>query len=254
MEGHPSGVQVIPKIAHFHWTATPMSWLRMASIATFKRHNPGWEIRLHDTPEDIRRHGLLPAQEGDWTRWRVLEEFGGFSVGSDIVFVKPIPEEWLDCGLNACTNSDSGVYTTGIYQMAMIGAVSGHSFISEALARCETMMDVRVSHNFKDPETGMMGYQDFGPNLLQAMGRSTLGLHGKFLDQPMDALCHVRHTQCEILWEHGESALYEAEIILSSSAIGIHWYGGHERSKLEEPNAGPGGEPYIVRLAAKEWT
>ncbi len=227
---------MIPKIAHFHWTATPMSWMRMATIATFKRHNPGWEIRLHDTPADIRKHGLLPAHEGDWTRWRVLEEFGGFSVGSDIVFVKPVPDAWLDCGLNACTNG-----SRGIFQMAMVGAVPEHPFIGIAADRCAAI-----------PKFGKIGYQDFGPNLLQEMGRELFEVSGKFLDQPMDALCHFRHTTVNALW--GDYELWGfMDFELPESAIGIHWYGGHPISKLEEPNAGPGGDPYIVRLAEKEW-
>ncbi len=218
---------MIPKIAHFHWTGPPMSWLRSISILSFKRLNPGWEIRIHDTPEDIRKHSLQYAQEGDWTRWRILNRYGGFSVASDIVFVKPIPDEWLRCGLNACLDG-----SRGIFQMAMVGARPEHPFIAQAAILCETM-----------PKSEKMGYQDFGPNLLQEMGRKLLHSQGKFYDQKMDALCFFRHEDVECIWEEPEWSLPE-------EVIGIHWYGEHPRSKIEEASITPESSSWIARLAA----
>ncbi len=204
-----------------------MSWLRMLTISSFKYHNPDWEIRLHGTPESIRKHGLeYTAQEGDWLRWQLLEFNGGFSVASDIVFVRPIPDEWLDCGLNGCTNGSGR-----IWQMAMVGATPGHPFMGAALDRISDILD----------KGNPTGYQDFGPNLLQAMGRNLLWSEGPFFDQPMDALCFYRHTDIEGMWN-------EKQMDLPERVIGVHWYGAHPLSKLAEYMDLPGGDSWVSEL------
>ena len=200
-----------------------MSWMRMVSIASFKKYNPTWEIRLHDTPADIRSHGLMYGQEADWTWWRMLEAYGGFAVASDIVFVRPVPDEWLDCGINGCVNN-----SRGIYQNAMVGAVPWHPYITHVVVHCDSMAKLRPT-----------GYQDFGVNLLQRIGKKELD---DLYDQPMDALCYFKHTEVDALWS-------DEHFDLPDSTIGIHWYGGHIRSKAEEPEAMPGDTEYIVRLA-----
>ena len=199
-----------------------MSWLRMASIASFKKFNPTWEIRLHDTPSDIRAHNLQYGQEADWEWWRVLAEHGGFQVATDIVFVRPVPDGWLDCKLNACLNGQAN-----IYQNAMIGAVPQHPFIVKVEKACENM-----------DKTRNLGYQDMGVNLLSRMR----GSGGGFYDQPMDALCYFRHTEVGRLWSR-------SAIDLPDSVIGVHWYGGHPMSEQFEAKARPHQSRYIIQLA-----
>ena len=82
------------KIAHFHWHGGPLSWLRWVTLVSFQKHNPDWEIRLHRTHETV--FGLNEkASMSDWTRYIALYESGGLAFDTDIVFVKPIPPEWL---------------------------------------------------------------------------------------------------------------------------------------------------------------
>jgi hypothetical protein len=37
----------IPKIAHFYWGGTKLSYLRFLSVKTFRRQNPDWSILIH---------------------------------------------------------------------------------------------------------------------------------------------------------------------------------------------------------------
>lgn len=204
-----------------------MSWLRMASIATFTHFNPSWEIRLHGTPEDIRKHGLWYAQEADWTWWRMLAKHGGFQVATDIIFVRPIPDAWLNCGLNACKNG-----TTTIYQFAMLGAVAGHPFMLEAEKACAEMSN-----------GSGLGYQAMGVDMLKRVGhKDMLESGGLFYDQPMGALCHFQSHETGTLWK-------DTQIALPESVIGIHWYGGHDASLGNEKESGPEHPSFICRLA-----
>lgn len=239
---------MIPKIAHFHWTGPTMSWLRLVSIATFKKHNPGWEIRLHDTPDDIREHGLLYGQEADWTWWRVLAEHGGLQVATDIIFTKPIPDEWLECDFCACTNGSHRVW-----QFAVMGAKPQHEFFVMCEDLCG-LMDVALLN--KGKHRGRFGgYQIMGVNLLKSAaetyardGDKTL-FKKDFFDIPMSALCHIDDTRVPLLWD-------DRNIELPDEAIGVHWYGGHALSKEKEYSTFPydGSEDSFLRqLALREW-
>lgn len=218
---------MIPKIAHFHWTGPPLSWLRIVSIASFKKFNPTWEIRLHDTPPEIRQYGLQYNQESDWTWWKVLARHGGFQVATDIVFLKPVPNQWLNCRLNACKNG-----TDRIYQFAMLGAVPGHPAMLRSAQACHEIA------SSKPP-----GDQAMGTDLLKNTGSSFLR-GPDFFDQPMNALCAFSSADSDVgqLWG-------AAPRMIPKEAIGIHWYGGHKLSKQMEPKAKPGHHSFLVRLA-----
>lgn len=203
-----------------------MSWLRVVSIATFKKFNPTWEIRLHDTPPEIRAYGLQYGQEADWTWWMTLANHGGFQVATDIVFLKPIPDEWLDCGLNACLNGSQR-----IWQFAMLGAEPEHPAMMASDLGCAAIA-----------EGGrVLDYQAMGVWMLQKSCKGLLQAKGKFYDQPMSALCHFTHAQADFLWS--DSGLHK----LPDSTVGVHWYGGAPESK--ESESGPGHPSYIIRLA-----
>jgi len=215
---------MIPKVAHFHWTGRPMSWLRMASLATFRMMNPGWKIVLHDTPADIKKYGLLPAHEADWTWWRILAEEGGFQVATDIVFVKPIPDSWLDCDLNVCLAG-----TPSVYQFASMGASPGLDVMREVCSRSASIAE----------SSKKLGYQTLGVDLLKQFNLVCLGL--SVFDQPMSAFCSVTCTDVQRCWEPGR-------LSYPDDAIGIHWYGGHP-SSIREWAARPGDDYAIMNLA-----
>jgi hypothetical protein len=218
---------MIPKIAHFHWSGPTMSWLRIVSIATFKKHNPDWEIRLHDTLPSIKKVGLNYPQQADWTWWEVLLEHGGFQVATDIVFIKPIPDEWLEKPLCAALNGGKE-----IYQFAALGAAPGLPFMHEVVRRCRQI---------GEKVRGQLDFQAFGVHLLHEVD-----LPEDMFDQPMAAFCPYDHIQCEKYWNGGEL------LPLPDETIGLHWYGGHEVTKRHERSAKYGGSTVIEQFATRE--
>lgn len=221
---------MIPKIAHFHWSQNgpPMSWLRWAGIRSFQKLNPDWQVRINPTPPHIAGLGLLLAQEGDWTAYETLRDHGGFVVSSDAVFVKPVPDEWLDCDINCCRRG-----VQAIYQMAMAGSVPGVEFWAACAEKCASLVggcDVRSS------------YQRLGTELLLELEHGIAG--NRIYEQPMEALCACDCTGFAHLWGAGEMAL-------DPCAIGVHWFGGGIPSRDLEWTAGPDSGYRITDLAVR---
>lgn len=219
---------MIPKIAHFHWEqGPPMSWLRVVSIATFAKFNPTWEIRLIRSDHALAgRTDLCYAHKADLAWWEALRDVGGFQVATDIVFTKPVPDDWLDSELCACTKGQGRVE-----QFAMLGSVAGHPFVTaaaqEGRQRC-------LSDAAKD-------YQDIGVWMLHGLSKYL----GVVKELSNSALCHYDWNWCEMFWSRAGLDTYA----LPDEAIGCHWYGGDRLGRQNEWTAGPQSDYWIVRLA-----
>lgn len=209
---------MIPKIAHFHWEGT-MNWMRWATIRSFEKFHQDYEIRLIRTPDDIKSAVDRPYHRGDWSIYRALKETGGWAIDLDIVFVRRIPDEWLDTELCVCKNTHPFVF-----QMAAIGAAPGSEFIK----RCDERAGIIA---LSDP----VDYQAFGAGML-----FHFVVPPSSVDQPMSAFCHVPWFEAHTLWGR-------KDIELPQEAVGVHWYGGHETSKKNENE--PPSDAFIVRLA-----
>lgn len=221
---------MIPKIAHFHWSQNgpEMSWLRWAGIRSFRKLNPDWEVRINPTPQHISGLGLLLAQEADWTAYETLAKHGGFAVSSDIVFLEPIPDWWLDCDINVCRRGGGA-----IYQFAMGGSVPGVEFWNVCSERCARLVS---EHDIT------RSYQRIGTELLLEIASHMTG--SLVIDQPMEAFCAVECTDIASLWADGEMTPHP-------NAIGVHWYGGGVPSKGLEHVAAHDSGYCITNLAVK---
>lgn len=220
---------MIPKIAHFHWdqSGPPMSWLRTVSIATFAKFNPTWEVRIIRSDPVLVGHGALQhGHRADLAWWEALRDVGGFQVATDIVFTKPVPDDWLDAELCVCTKGQGRVE-----QFAMLGSVAGHPFVTAAAQEGRN----RCSGG------GAMDYQDVGVWMLHGLSKHL----GDFKELPNEALCHYNWDWCPMFWSNG----FLEDINLPEEAIGCHWYGGDRLGKQNEWAAGPGSDYWIVRLA-----
>lgn len=220
---------MIPKIAHFHWEGPPITWLRMMGLYTFIRLNPRWEVRLHRTPDDMRARNLpCHGNEADWTWLRVVHEHGGFALATDTVFVRPMPDEWLNGDLCACTDGTKSLHH------CCFGAMPGHPFVLECLDACEG----RIGRK--------MQYEALGIELLKAVAARHGGVQGfaNFHDMPRDAFTQYSFVQPPALWADGE-------LKCSAGAVGITWFGGHPESRKFEPRAESMQSAAIVRLARK---
>ena len=84
---------MIPKRAFFMWEGPgKLSWLRQLSIDTFMKHNPDWQVDLIRVPHKAR---LLSEQATDIFRYAELATNGGYYFDTDVVFYRPVPEEYL---------------------------------------------------------------------------------------------------------------------------------------------------------------
>lgn len=206
-----------------------MSWLRLVSISTFAKLNPEWEIRLIRSSPEIRGRGYGYAHEADYTWWTTLAEHGGFQVATDIVFVRPIPEEWTQGELAAVSNVDV------VVSFPMLGCAPMHPYMVGAAARCRQILSEKP-HG--DASTD---YQEFGYNLLQSLGNC-----GEHFPIPMASLCPIMWDDTERLW------LWEMpDIELGPDVIGVHWFGGSDGGKRYENGQIGMSVPPIVRLAMR---
>ena len=218
---------MIPRIAHFHWEG-PMPWMRMMGIYTFMRQNPDWEVRLHRTPKHIRQLELpCHGNEADWVWLDAVHRYGGFAVATDTVFVRPMPEEWLDSDFCGCSSDDKLLYH------CCFGAVPGHEFVGRCLEEC----------NGIHPDD--MLYQTLGIELLNRVlsedHGSLSGLPGKFFPMPPKALTSYKHFQMKRVWGDGP------DLEIDEGAVGVTWFGGDAMSKKCEPISSH--DSPIVRLA-----
>ena len=219
---------MIPKIAWIHWhDPQNMPWLRLKSVSTFREHNPGWDVRLIGTPDDMRGKGLEYAHEADWTWWRMLSQSGGFLVASDAISIAPIPDEWLDAELAVQARGGD------VYQFPVLGAVEGNELMRRAEVYCQTNCDARL------------GYQSFGVDMLRRITNGEVDRFGEVFRIPEQAYCFYDWNQDPYaLWSDDGPAKE-----LPADAVGLHWYGGHVESVRKEPGSGPEGTSWLERWA-----
>ncbi len=182
-----------------------MSWLRQQSIASFRALNPGWDVDVVG--------GIWPPGPGgfrtdvlrsDFSRYVALVEGGGVYFHTDIIFVKPIPEKWLDADLFAPLDNRGN-----ISHIACLGGIPDHPFWRMMVERCR----MRVAGGI--------------PLDCQALG--TRLLHGVYLHKdmksiPTEALLTHPWDQLEMIWA-------DVEQRIQSWTIGVHWYGGDRLSQ-----------------------
>jgi len=230
---------MIERVAITHWEGE-MSWLRKRSLETFQEQNPKWSLEVVGTPKDIKKYGLTHAQAGDWTSWRMLRDYGGLVIDSDIVWTNPVPDGWLDCDICAQHKSSGNVY-----QMAAIGAARGNELFLECERYCESHAESVASQGV-DPFDPDAGYQVFGVETLARIVKNNIGRFGRIARISHEDLCFYG-------WELGPRQVWgekDPSQELPDSAIGVHWYGGSKESKKHEYAAHAGGPSWLERLAS----
>lgn len=222
---------MIPKIAHFHWDGPPMGWLRMMGVHSFIRQNSEWEVRLIRTAPIVKAKNLpLYAQQADWTWAETLLEHGGFSFGTDTIFLEPIPDEWCEAKMCACTNGGEGLFH------GTIGSEPGTSFLQRYAGACRVL-------NGDKPD-----YQAYGTTLMKEIvkqmgGSANLRKRKNFYDMPVGAMTPV-------LWSNPSRFWNEEPLDLPAGTVAVTWYGGSESAREREYLLpGKGRNAAIVKLA-----
>jgi len=58
-----------PKVAHFFWGDTPMSWLRYLTLYSFRKYNPDWTIKLYLSKSNIKNKTWAEHNELDYFKY-----------------------------------------------------------------------------------------------------------------------------------------------------------------------------------------
>lgn len=198
---------MIPKRAIFCWTSDhPMSWLREQSIESFKMLNPDWEVDVVGAGADY------PPGEGfridvlrsDYVRYTSLVDGGGVYFDTDIIFVRPIPEKWLDADLFAPLDNSGN-----ISHIACLGGIPFHPFWQMMVDRCKLRVNTGIP----------LDCQALGTRLLHG-----IYLHKDMKSIPTEALLTHHWNQLEMIWA-------DVDQKMPSWTIGVHWYGGDPLSR-----------------------
>jgi hypothetical protein len=217
---------LIPKRALFYWEGEPMSWLRKQSIESFRVLNPGWEISLiGDLDLPIEPSSMLSiAHRSDWGRYRALHQRGGVYFDTDIIFTRPVPEEWLTHEMVMSGN-----------HVACMGCEAGEPWFRLLDAACEDL------HR----RGTRLAYQGMGRNLLLKFIQNVQGRDTFWMDD--DALIPVPWNETERLW-NGVSSIPDASL-----RVGVHWFGGDLLSQDMESQATERWAESADCLVARAW-
>ena len=201
---------MIPKVAHFYWYGErEMPPLRRASLDSFKKLNPAWEVHLHHSGEKAEPTFVEMVTASDAARYGILYRAGGVYFDTDIIFVRPMPEAWL--------NSDVLLPSTtagALYGLHVMGASERSPFFSEAMRRCRLRIDSPM----------LLGCQSLGVKLWDGANILAIcaGMNLSFCLIPSESFLRTHPYVVEELWSPGGT--------VDAREIGVHWYGGDRLS------------------------
>lgn len=200
---------MIPKKAHFYWhNEAPMPRLRQLCIESFRAFNPDWEVFVHH-PADTSKTGFRDiVLQSDAARYGILARAGGVYFDTDIAFIKPIPESWLDTDVLIPANGPGAIF--GVH---VLGGTPGSPFWIHA---CQ-----RVKERMAQPT--IMGCQALGVKLWQDNVFEVAARYGLLVKGVPFPAFLINAFDVEYLWSPGE---------IPVETVGVHWYGG-DRLSLE---------------------
>jgi hypothetical protein len=203
-----------------------MSWLRSQGIESFRVLNPSWEIDVIDgsgIPLKPECH-LDVVHRSDWARYRALHEQGGMYFDTDIIFTRPVPDEWLQHSLvlSKC-------------HVACLGA--------EPRDRWFKLLDNTCADIYTRGH--MASYQGYGINLALKMMENVRDQDVLWLDD--DVILPVLANNTELLWNPS------ARPPNGERSIGVHWFGGDPLAQKMERIATEKWAATSECLVARAW-
>jgi len=255
----PWHLQAIPRIAHFYWGGERTSFLRYLTVASFRRANPDWEVRVH-VPRTLHQRSAewttLEAYEGSTFRGRDYAR--DLYALADVDIVEVDFDRWPALAGAAETfkadffrwhvlATEGGLYSDAdiAYHRpvrfasfndpaqadARVGLCAhyGHQFIGFLFgapgAACYEQLVAEAPRTF-DPTV----YQSLGSHLLQRCfptfeALATLHPSDRPFNIDMDVVYAFDWRQIAQLHAPGDPKS------LPSGAIGIHWFGGAGQSQ-----------------------
>ena len=248
----------IPKRISFFWGGPRLSWLRYMTLASFRRWNPDWEIRLFRPPQckppqwqsyekedpnagpnylshladiGVEVHewplpfaDLTATHASDLFQWEILARDGGFYSDMDILFVRPM-ELYEDVRtLDALFCLSRGYMTIGFF-----GSTPGCKLFGEIAAAAYRGFDpARYQSAGAETIYAMCG---FGPGWggIPSVGCQCLQrLRERHPDLSVGELpaCTVYPFD----WEQVGKVFSEC-FPVPEMTVGIHWFGANPESQ-----------------------
>lgn len=207
---------MIPERAFFYWESVNgawMPWIRQEGLASFKRHNPTWEVVMLEGDKETIPGGayLDVVHRSDLARYVALRDVGGVYFDTDIIFLKPIPDEWRDCSLLLPRTVDN-TFT----QVAALGATAGSKFFSAVAHECET----RITNGRN------LSYQALGVEAMSKCVNYVMGGDTRWIKT--DSILPVSWRKADVIWNPSPMDA------LHPSTVGFHWFGGDPLSRHME--------------------
>lgn len=202
---------MIPKVAHFYWYSDePLPELRRASVDSFSVVNPDWQVFVHHSGEDPNASFRTKVIRSDAARYGILYRAGGVYFDTDIVFVRPVPQHWLekDLLLPACS------VTHAMYGVHVMGAKPESTFFKGAMDKARLRLESNRA----------LGCQSLGVKLWEGMDIFQLASRGNesVTPLPISAFLMTGWQDVEDVWS--------PQWDIDPRAVGVHWYGGDRLS------------------------
>jgi hypothetical protein len=199
---------MIPKRALFYWSGGEASDLRKASPETFSRLNPDWHVIFGTCVDDMGFRQTVNAS--DLWRYQELASGGGIYFDTDMIFLRPIPEDWLDCDVLAPCGDDWRVA-----HIACLGGSPNNPYWAHMAKLAEAALG-----NGDPPGCQTAGIKLFQDPLHVQVNR--FGLKGKRTEPRLTL---------PVPWHDTERVWSKRPLTLPSDTVALHWFGGDPLSR-----------------------
>jgi Glycosyltransferase sugar-binding region containing DXD motif len=237
----------IPKRMSFFWAGGAMSWLRYLTLASFRRLNPDWEMRLYHCPTSSRK---------SWNTGESLDaqDYAGPDYGSRIMSLKVQP-----CEVEAPLPDLSPNYASDLWRFQYLSTTGGwysdldilwvrpmaalrHATADAGAVVCQTAGVIGVGFLGGEPQCAMWqgicaaAFDGFSPPDYQSAGVLPVHYHAEGLDglrrrYPSTRLMTVPDATV-YPWDYRQvDHIFGQRHTVPDNCIGIHWFGGHPESQ-----------------------
>lgn len=145
-----AAVALIPKTLHFIWVGDE-SKRPDNCIETWRRHNPGWTVKVWGNAElqgrewvnaahMMEMHGRELNGVADMMRWEILYEEGGVLMDADSICLRPLDDDLLDCEAFACWESE--IARPGLIAAGYFGCKAGNPFVGQIILDIQSELTV----------------------------------------------------------------------------------------------------------------
>jgi len=227
--------QSIPKVMNFFWAGGEIPWLRYLTLKSFRELNPDWKVNLYSTEQynlselDIETKLWMPPVKNlshehasDVFQWELLSTDGGFYSDMDILYIKPVQDNWLLTDVLTCLSL--GYMTIGFF-----GASPENTLFSDIYCEAIRRYNPREQQNTGACAVYRLGGLKNTWTKIQSPGRKAMEIllnkhrHIRYNELCQDTIYPWAWNKLECIWNR--------VLEVPPNTIGIHWFGGAKRSQ-----------------------